>query len=787
MCRPILVVMAVCCHAALIGHYKLAESQGGDLYDYSGYGNNAVVDSGGGLSFIVTDRGYYLNTTTSIEFPNNKYSMNPGSSEMIIGFWHKPLASGFLMTFNLKSANSNTLIQLKFLFLFDNTFNLEFYQDNLLKSQNKISAPPGKVYVDSWRLSIIYLKELSGSTTFTYYRRLFATPEFEYTFPSLSIADENISWSIGSKTGGVKMFVYEIYWYDLLEQTIYDMFFPLVSEYTQNPNTNPCYQFPKSSSSCMSDQVDPYKTSDGIACNDACKLNSKSCSGSSSTCISFVCDSNCITGCYILSNPTCICIGNCKSCYNDAFNTKVCSECAVGYAILPISQEYSCVLECPLQYYKDSSNIQSICKKCGDYCNTCSEASICTECMDNYFLLDSICVEDCGVYYYKDTTHPSSCRRCGDYCNTCLDDSLCIECNSNYYLSEGFCVEDCEVGYYKDGLECRRCLSNCDICPNSYECDECDEGLNYFLVGGEYNCSELCPVGYYLMNSQPSNRCVESCPSGYYQDEINQTCKECPDYCTECMISYKEFICSKCMQFAYILESVCKCYVKTQESNCPSICPEGMKVDKTLSSCTEVSKNESNDTELYTISSYATDASIGVATASSLIFGIDNGWDTMCTVQIFSFLGLMQAELSPMLQKGLKAQEGYLKSFNIFQYIQDDSIKPYKKAYDSRYQLSNIFVNSGKPLFYLFCIIFLNLIIEMLYRISKGKIKDLLNKVRIKFYYGVYSKYIILMYLELIVPTLLHLQYVIHIQPQEDTIFQLFSYIVACILSVMDI
>jgi len=90
------------CKAAKVGHYKLTDSRGPDLFDSSNSCNHDLLSSSHYTSFIPfieTDRGYYIYSTSYIQFPSNKYKPYPGSSELILGIWQKALSEGYFFRF----------------------------------------------------------------------------------------------------------------------------------------------------------------------------------------------------------------------------------------------------------------------------------------------------------------------------------------------------------------------------------------------------------------------------------------------------------------------------------------------------------------------------------------------------------------------------------------------------------------------------------------------------------------------------------------------------------------
>lgn len=145
MFKAVFLAVITVCYSTLIGEYRLWDSRGSELYDFSESGNHAIVNSYDGPSYTITDRGYYLRSTNSIDFPNNKYKANPGNTEVILAFWHKPVKSGTLMTFKLKSGTLFTIIKFNWIF-YDNTIKAEYYKDNLFLTSVLISGFPGKSY-----------------------------------------------------------------------------------------------------------------------------------------------------------------------------------------------------------------------------------------------------------------------------------------------------------------------------------------------------------------------------------------------------------------------------------------------------------------------------------------------------------------------------------------------------------------------------------------------------------------------------------------------------------------
>jgi len=101
----------------------------------------------------------------------------------------------------------------------------------------------------------------------------------------------------------------------------------------------------------------------------------------------------------------------------------------------------------------NSSLMQSII--CGGSDNACSKGIICTDCLQGYIIVGSVCVD------------LNSCRQYSYYMNIT---SSSIWNASNCYCLDGY--------YFSSNLTCRRCDISCLTCngPTNSSCLACDEG-----------------------------------------------------------------------------------------------------------------------------------------------------------------------------------------------------------------------------------------------------------------------------------------------------------------------
>ena len=213
----------------------------------------------------------------------------------------------------------------------------------------------------------------------------------------------------------------------------------------------------------------------------------------------FQCGSNCLkcsdqyncTKCdigYYLENNICEkCIQPCDYCYS----SNSCQTCIKGYFYL-----------------------RKQCLPCSENCNiTESDNCQCNTCNDGYFLMDYQCFKcndpnckaclgsadnckTCYEGYYLDSTN--SCLACKSPCQTCVNSSICSSCVNNYFLFSNNCYQcnyncetfesdnckckSCYQGYYMSKFQCFECASNCLNCLFSpTNCSDCFEGYHLDL------------------------------------------------------------------------------------------------------------------------------------------------------------------------------------------------------------------------------------------------------------------------------------------------------------------
>lgn len=145
-----------------------------------------------------------------------------------------------------------------------------------------------------------------------------------------------------------------------------------------------------------------------------------------------------------------LCATGCATCVSITTN---CNSCIATYSLL----NFTCYNPCPSQYYQNGVN----CLTCSPYCLLCSASnSTCSECVMNgtyksYFLNNS-CLINCPVGYYKfdnSTFGPNTCETCNINCLKCLGDANnCSLCKTGYYLYQNNCLNPCPTGFFAYNL-----------------------------------------------------------------------------------------------------------------------------------------------------------------------------------------------------------------------------------------------------------------------------------------------------------------------------------------------
>jgi hypothetical protein len=242
----------------------------------------------------------------------------------------------------------------------------------------------------------------------------------------------------------------------------------------------------------------------------------------------------------------------------------------------------------------------------------------------------------------------------------------------------------------------------------------------------------------------------------------------------------RAIICDSCIENAHIASDVCECNIcyslnasvpticvcdksYVQVADNPIKCELNQDSNPPKTDSTEYQYSQEEIAQAARIESVSSNMSTATSLGASLSIasGGTNAWSMLNTIQIFSFLSLLQVEIPLVLKSYLDSQKNYYPAYDLFNEVIENSQEPFKKASEFGYKSSNFILNIGKPSFIIIIAVFIHCLSKLFLVHSKGKLKELSSKVNGMLTYGVYLRLFIQMYIEFAVPSLLQLIYVI--------------------------
>jgi hypothetical protein len=484
-----------------------------------------------------------------------------------------------------------------------------------------------------------------------------------------------------------------------------------------------------------------------------------------------------------LEAPRCsFCKENCRKCLDN----KNCMECDQGFYIQPFGNKV-CDIICPVEYYKSEITPAS-CNPCKDGCFECDENK-CQKCKEGYEShndQNEPCRITCPEYYFENVLNGIKiCSECSIGCLSCYSENLCNECDLGFNLINNSCIEcdyencfhcgtennelvcvECIEGFYvidnmnlcvsicpegfftNNNLSCSKCLDNCKECSNRYECEECLTGYYYDNVvkgcliipinkcnegsslNGEFVCTK-CANDYYRIDSD-IEPCVPECPESYYPDYTNDiiSCIQCISDCKSCS-SYE--ICDKCKDGT------------SNKETCSSYTAEE------IAQAQAVSETTSN------LSTASTATSIS---AASVNYNLQNAWSIMNTVQIFSYVSLIQVNMPKMLKDTINSKDDTKYIPNIYKEEFKGNTKPQNETQKERFETTSFLWNCRKQTVQIYAILVTHLLVKLISLVLKGKIKAVSDKVLKMFFWKIYGRFFILVYFDILNAAFLQLLYV---------------------------
>lgn len=129
----LIYLSAILSQASLIGNYKLNESTGNALYDFTLNSMHAEVSKVNPTSslMISTDRGTYISNML-IKFPSNKFKSYAYPTAMSLSFYYLSSVNGSIcMSLNLSNSIENIQINIKCTYSSSAKSSVSFLRNNI--------------------------------------------------------------------------------------------------------------------------------------------------------------------------------------------------------------------------------------------------------------------------------------------------------------------------------------------------------------------------------------------------------------------------------------------------------------------------------------------------------------------------------------------------------------------------------------------------------------------------------------------------------------------------------
>ena len=220
----------------------------------------------------------------------------------------------------------------------------------------------------------------------------------------------------------------------------------------------------------------------------------------------------------------------------------ICDKCLSPFYFIEENRE-TCFNDKNLsKYFTEDEGISYIpCYKNFSFCDECLGRFNCTNCKDNYYLLNEngniSCKNINPKKYYKEDIYYYPCIEAINKCDECDQKEKCNKCIDNYYFIEEdriICRNDKNLSKYytnDNGISyfpCNKYFEYCDECINGTTCLKCNYSYGFFeqdyskciFVGNNKYYSLDGGITFYFCNHSLTN--CEECPS----NELCSKCKE---------------------------------------------------------------------------------------------------------------------------------------------------------------------------------------------------------------------------------------------------------------------
>jgi hypothetical protein len=458
-------------------------------------------------------------------------------------------------------------------------------------------------------------------------------------------------------------------------------------------------------------------------------------------------------------------------------------------------------------------------KNCDTY-TLSSKGHECSKCKESYIISQGECFE-CNIGYYASKLNPEQCLECPSNCTKCREyenEIICIDCTYGYIILNGRCecdlddfyilgdsciVKPLKVDLYYDYnwiiISFNKQLASpltasdfsiifhqkFDIRLLTYEVMPIEGNYQYLIsFGFLVNISKVFQISIIfsdrIVDRQNQKLKLKTKNTSLILEVIGILARSeyCNPSCSECEFINGRLECTNCYDYAYLFEDTCKCYVEDGDSNpesCPDTCPKGMIADSDLRKCvecencaTEYTENEGIDQEdaIKYYKNIASNISITAMVSAFAMGSVSKGeklWSFVNTLQIYSYIPLINVKLPLYLQESMKSQDSTSGYFNHFKKYLPKDTNPFIKAVDFRYETTSLLRNALKPIMIFSVIFLLNILTYIIYRVSKGRLHSYSGIALNYFNLSVYLRHYIQLYMDILIPCALQLIYVIYI------------------------
>ena len=258
---------------------------------------------------------------------------------------------------------------------------------------------------------------------------------------------------------------------------------------------------------------------------------------------------------------SCSIIENCEKCNSDTD----CTSCKPGYHFILGEDNILKCQEINLDYYyastQDGKTYYIKCDKDIPHCDKCSASNHCTECSNDFSIIEddhTKCESLSSEKYYKETSSGKYrlCNKKFSKCEKCtLDESnfSCKQCEADYVLKHEnvnsiSCVE-------KSGIKNNNSFFSDDSELNYYSCNAFNDVGNCEKCFNKITCSD-CKTSYKLVNQNTSCFLEKDIENSFiYHDNALNIYVRCSDLIQDCQQCSDRATCFNCQNGSVVEEN----------------------------------------------------------------------------------------------------------------------------------------------------------------------------------------------------------------------------------------